>query len=371
MGKNYKLSKYENANKDLLFWIKHYLNYRFLMMKKTNVGDNFDSSKISSMIVSDENDTIEKLDTAINEATKIGLKGMSVYKIACVGFYRYCTEYNFDSIKEIGNSSIRDYTTRVCSNMTESRKREIYSALIHLFNYIDENNIDENKKPYLFKIDTDVNGNKIKVPFKRTNKKVSNYLTQKQLSKLSQNVVIEEKKDDNKSDFEKARNILIVRLFIYSGIKTSELLSLQDEDFELLDSKIINLHIRGAGSSKRIVPIPRGKFIEYYNTYTRDKKKSRDGYFFYSPNDPNHKLNMQIVSDLVKKHFKLAKINVNGGATSIRNGYAIYLARSKFPIVKIQKLMGHSSLKTTKSLISIDSPELIKTADIFETLDKL
>jgi site-specific recombinase XerD len=376
MGKNYKLSKYNNANEDLLFWIKHYLNYRFLMMKKTNVSDNFDSSKISSMIVSDDNNTIEKLDTAINEATKIGLKGMSVYKIACVGFYRYCTEYSFSNIKEISNSSIRDYTTRVCSDKTESRKREIYSALIHLFNYIDENNIDEDKKPYFFKVDIDANGKKIKAPFKRTHKKVANYLTQKQLSKLSQSVLEHEKKDikdKDKSEFEAARNILIVRLFIYSGIKTSELLSLQDEDFELdlEDSKIINLYIKGSGASKRVIPIPRGKFIEYYNKYVLHKKRGMGQYFFYSPTNPKQKLNTQIVSDLVKKHFNSAKINVSGGATSIRNGYAIYLARSKFPIVKIQKLMGHSNAKTTKALISIDSPELIRVADLFETLDKL
>jgi integrase/recombinase XerD len=209
------------------------------------------------------------------------------------------------------------------------------------------------------------------VPFKRTHKKVPSYLNKQQLSKLSKSVVDQEKKDTTKNDFERARNILIVRLFIYSGIKTSELLSLQDDDFVMIDSKTIELNIKGSSASKRVIPIPRGKFIEYCNTYIKDKQVGRDSYFFYSPSNPNKKLNSEIVVNLIKKHFKLAKISNSGGATSIRNGYAIYLDRVKYPLVKIQKLMGHSNIRTTRDLVMLDSPELLKTADIFDALDKI
>jgi len=326
MSKNYKLSKYNNADKDLLFWIKHYLNYRFLTIKKTNVKEGFDLPKISSIILSDSNDTIEKLSKSIDEATKIGLKGMSIHKIACVGFYNYCLDYKFESIKEISNSSIRDYTTRVCDGLANTRKYDFYTTLIQLFDYISDNNTDEDNKPYLFNISFDNSNMKIKPPFKRVHKKVPNYLTQQQLSKLSQSVVVQEKADKTKNDFERARNILIVRL---------------------------------------------GKFIEYYNTYTKDKQVGKNGYFFYAPSKPNKKLNSEIVVSLIKKHFKLSKISNTGGATAIRNGYAIYLDRVKYPHAKIQKLMGHSNIRTTRDLVLIDSPELLKTADIFDALDKI
>lgn len=371
MSKKHKLLKHKDFNKDLLFWIKHYLNYRFLTIKKTNVSSDFDLPKISSIILSDSNDTIEKLSKSIDEATKIGLKGMSIHKIACAGFYNYCLDYKFESIKEISNSSIRDYTTRVCDDLTTTRKYDFYSTLIKLFDFISDNNIDEDKKPYLFNISYDSSGRKIKVPFKRVHKKIPNYLTQQQLSKLSQSVVVQEKANKTKNDFERARNILIVRLFIYSGIKTSELLSLQDDDFVLSDGKIVELNIKGSGASKRVIPIPRGKFVEYYNTYTKDKQVGKNNYFFYSPTNPNKKLNSEIIVNLIKKHFKLAKISNTGGATAIRNGYAIYLDRVKHPLVKIQKLMGHSNVRTTRDLVMIDSPELLKTADIFDALDKI
>lgn len=160
------------------------------------------------------------------------------------------------------------------------------------------------------------------------------------------------------------RNIAVLELLIASGIRVSELCSLE---FKNVATDFSSVKVMGKGSKERIIPIT--------NTATQDALKNN--YLLFKPQIENtsfmfinrfgNQLSEQSVRFMVKAYAKKAKIERTITPHVFRHSFATLLLEEDVDIRYIQHLLGHSSINVTqiythvnerkkKELLAVKSP---------------
>jgi len=144
----------------------------------------------------------------------------------------------------------------------------------------------------------------------------------------------------------------VLIFFYYSGMRLSELRNLKMEDIDL-ERSIIHLKIT-KGSKHRIV-------------FLHDKAKAilpifNNNYLFTSNRDKKYheKTIQQIVSQAAKRAGIRSKVTPH----TLRHSFATHLLEGGASIRLIQKLLGHSSLKTTQIYTHIANVDLREAAKL-------
>ena len=303
-----------------------------------------------------------------SKAQRLGITDISTYANKIKYLYNYLVSLNYNSIRDIDDATIRDYVLRANHNETEPAKKSLYKYAKHFFNFIQEKNIYyKDEKPYLFNIGKDANGNSI--PLLRTHKaqKELVFLSTKELKQLDTSILTY---PHYRNELDKVKSILIMRFFIYAGITVTELINLSFDDIiELNDTdKNIILEIEIQEPKKRVIPIPKKRFIKYLNSY---KKLAECNSILFCSKNKNTKTSRQTISAIVKKQLEYAGINKSQMTPEIlKNSFGIYLSRKGVSNKKIQKLLGHSNLQTTKNLIKAGQnvADKISIANLFDEL---
>jgi site-specific recombinase XerD len=157
------------------------------------------------------------------------------------------------------------------------------------------------------------------------------------------------------------RNRALMELLFSTGMRISELISLNREDLKIdkagqhiNDSKI---YVFGKGKKQRFVYLT-PRCITYLERYlaTRDddypalfipyrglRKGTKDPYIV--------RLSVNYVQGKIKQYRTLVGIAVPTSAHSLRHGFATYLAENGANPAAIQRLLGHESLQTTSKYV--------------------
>ena len=144
----------------------------------------------------------------------------------------------------------------------------------------------------------------------------------------------------NRSIFNK-RNETIIRLFIETGIRVSELISLKYTDVYL--SHII---VKGKGNKERkvlITPSLRSMLL--------NMRKDNDHIFINKWNEP---LSRKGIYNIVKNMSKKSKIEKNVSPHVLRHTNATLMLNNGMDIYSLSKLLGHSSISTTQIYLHFD-----------------
>jgi len=259
-------------------------------------------------------------------------------------FIDYINSINITEINLISTSTIRQYFyyARESRGLCQSSISKIIATIKSFFNYLEEEEIIV-KNP----------ARKIRVP-----KKI--YRIPSVMSKYEVDLII------RSVDFaplrckkNNTRDKLILSLLYYTGIRKSELLNLNWTDINLSKSSVIIR--RGKGGKDRLIPLHR-KVTELVDKYLDERlplkidalligeqgKRLCKGSFTYL-------LNMYLcLSGLKKKGYT---------AHSFRHSFATHLVEAGVDLFKVQKLLGHESLDTTKIYINFNSSQMAKAVD--------
>lgn len=151
----------------------------------------------------------------------------------------------------------------------------------------------------------------------------------------------------------------VVATILYAGLRISEVCSLKKEDIDLQNMELF-VHL-GKGKKDRILPISDelGKILSEYKEQSRYNKTE---YFFTTPRSNGH-ISHQYVNACISKYVKKAGITKHISAHNLRHSYASALATNGCSIVAIQKLLGHSSLKTTSIYTHTSKQELVNSVN--------
>ncbi|MGE3954570.1 MAG: tyrosine recombinase XerC [Parachlamydiales bacterium] len=157
------------------------------------------------------------------------------------------------------------------------------------------------------------------------------------------------------------RDRCIMELFYSSGLRVSELVALDREDF---DREGLTLRLKGKGKKERLVPITRnaGEWIAAYLDHP-ERGQNREGHL----EEIDHRaiflnrLGTRLTSRSVDRKFDgyLKESGLAGHVTphTIRHTIATHWLESGMDLKTIQLLLGHSSLSTTTIYTHV-SPKL-------------
>jgi len=154
---------------------------------------------------------------------------------------------------------------------------------------------------------------------------------------------------NSKNTFLKQRNLAIINLLLFSGIRRGEMLGIKVTDIDF--GKGV-LRVNGATSkSKRDRYIPLHRVVlqsidEYMEV--RQQRKSRCEYLWVS-DTRDEKFTEHGLKHLVKRIVELSGVKFH--VHRFRHSFACALAKDKNNVVLIQRLMGHSDLRSTQTYL--------------------
>ncbi|MDA8403273.1 MAG: tyrosine-type recombinase/integrase [Desulfobacteraceae bacterium] len=157
------------------------------------------------------------------------------------------------------------------------------------------------------------------------------------------------------------RDRAILELFYSTGIRLAELCSLTIYDPDLQGNMLrIN---NGKGRKDRVVPMGRHavKCLREYIAKVRPHftKKNRASRILFV-NTFGGPVSAQVVCIMIRRHAKASGIKKQVTAHTFRHTFATVLVKNGADIVSVQKMMGHTDIKTTQGYLQTLGVDLKK-----------
>ena len=172
-------------------------------------------------------------------------------------------------------------------------------------------------------------------------------------------------KTENAFDY---RNKAMLELMYSSGLRVSELVSLELKDIDL-ENRIVRCI--GKGKKERIVPI--GDYaIDYLKKYIYEyrpllkKGYNTDSIFL---NNHGKEMTRQGFFLIIKKIAKEKDINKNITPHMLRHSFATHLLNNGADLRTIQEMLGHSNISTTQIYTNLTTDILKENYKLFEKRD--
>lgn len=178
-------------------------------------------------------------------------------------------------------------------------------------------------------------------------KKIPEFLTLEEVSSLLNFKV--------NNEFE-ARNKAILELLYSSGLRISELTSLELSNIDLDECLV---RVMGKGSKERIVPL--GDYSiealkEYIYFYRPMLNKNNSSYIFL--NNRGGILSRQFIFKVIKEECIKKGIRKNVSPHTLRHTFATHLLKNGADLRIIQELLGHENLSTTQIYTHLTNDKL-------------
>lgn len=166
---------------------------------------------------------------------------------------------------------------------------------------------------------------------------------------------VEQVLNEAKNDYgdEAFRNLAIVSLMFYSGLRRAEITEIKLNDLNLEECSLV---VHGKGSKDRIAYFnntTRTILYEYVNVHRKFAKPAQTSeYLFVSQRD--EKLCLSTVNRVVNRYLNAAGIKQKGyTAHSPRKAFATAVYENTGDIFAVQQLLGHSSPATTQRYVGV------------------
>lgn len=159
--------------------------------------------------------------------------------------------------------------------------------------------------------------------------------------------------DDIKKMIDITNNVkhkLIIKLLYGCGLRVSELINLEKNDFNFAE-ELINIKL-AKGRKDRFVKIP-SSIKEELGGYS----KTIEGSIFFNSNRGG-KLTVKTIQKIVQNSAKKAEIKKRVYPHLLRHSFATHLLEQGTDLRIIQKLLGHSDIKTTQIYLQISQASI-------------
>ena len=380
---SFQLEPFNTWNENFVFWLSRYLFVKCEEQSKRFVSEK-DLPKILSIQSSIiECNDIEKIGDLVNELARLKFKSIKTYYNNVYPIFYFLLERDAYSIKNITTNLLSNYFSFTkekeeqlkdkIKNAEKTRNiKKIYelsyaskmnrlTILINFIKYIEDSNIDsENELGYIF----DIKRKEILKQIKKE-KRVLSVLTPSEGFQRFFSAIENVPYKDSLKD----RNILMLKLLMYLGIRVSELIYLKNDDITI-ENDNVKFNIIGKGNKQRILYVKYSHIKADMDRYEKIRVNSDENFYFTTPK--GKQVNDRYINTLISNTLKLSGIEVSKMSSPhmIRHSLASYLKHTlKMDNVSISKWLGHEDLKTTMIYLHFTEQEIIEMADNIKKLD--
>lgn len=157
------------------------------------------------------------------------------------------------------------------------------------------------------------------------------------------------------------RNTAMIELLFATGLRVSELCSLNTEHIDLCNG---NIRIMGKGRRERILQVGNPEVISVLRWYAKENSERISGMGSFFVNRFSSRISEQSVRFLIKRLCAKAKIDQKITPHMFRHSFATLLLEEDVDIRYIQRMLGHSSILTTQiyTQVTMEKQRQILTA---------
>ncbi len=249
-------------------------------------------------------------------------KTKSTYVFAIKKFLKYANEKNFDE------ELVKDYIQQLLKTQNPSSVSVALSAIEFFYKTILKN--------------------EIKISHPKRNKPLPEVLTIQEISELIKVTT-------------NPKHRLIIKLLYGCGLRVSELTNLKKQDFNFEEEIILIKQAKGR--KDRFVKVP-STMKEELQAFA---KLNNENYFF--PSNRRGKLSTATIRKIVEQSTKKANIKKQVHPHTLRHSHATHLLEQGTDLRIIQKLLGHSDIKTTQIYTHISQQSIKKVKSPIDELE--
>ncbi|GAA9033271.1 tyrosine recombinase XerH [Helicobacter pylori] len=349
------LEELKDPIENLLLWIGRFLRYKCTSLSNSQVKD---QNKVFECLNElNQACSASHLEKICKKARNAGLLGINTYALPLLKFYEYTKKISLKSLKSIDEVLLAEFLSVYTGGLSLATKKNYRIALLGLFSYIDKQNQDENEKSYIYNITlkniSGVNqsaGNKL--PTHLNNEELEKFL--EGIDKIEMSAKV------------RARNRLLIKIIVFTGMRSNEALQLKIKDFTL-ENGCYTILIKGKGDKYRAV------MLKAFHIESLLKEWLMERELYPVKNDLlfcNQKGNALTQAYLYKQVERI--INFVGlrreknGAHMLRHSFATLLYQKRHDLILVQEALGHASLNTSRIYTHFDKQRLEEAASIWE-----
>lgn len=166
-----------------------------------------------------------------------------------------------------------------------------------------------------------------------------------------------------KCEFSEYRNWVIVNFLFGTGIRKRTLINLKVEDIDL-DNSLFKVKVSKSGAVS-ILPLP-STLIPILKEYFGFRKGKSDDYVF--PNENGEKFNKNGLYNAIKRYNLRRGVDITS-VHAFRHTFAKGIVKNHGDVFRLQKLMIHQDLQTTKKYVDLFSTDLEEGYSNYNPLD--
>ena len=148
--------------------------------------------------------------------------------------------------------------------------------------------------------------------------------------------------------FERYRNRALFAVMIYAGLRAKEVLDLSIGNVDM-QNRVITIY-QGKGGKDRIIPISPA-LHRYLNEYIADRKRlNKKSTYYFIPIRGEARFSYRGLTRIVARVRLATRINFS--PHKLRHTFATLMLEGGCDLFSLQKMMGHSDIKTTTIYLS-------------------
>ncbi|GAA7638978.1 tyrosine recombinase XerH [Helicobacter pylori] len=341
---------------NLLLWIGRFLRYKCTSLSNSQVKDQnkvFEClNELNQACVSSS-----QLEKVCKKARNAGLLGINTYALPLLKFYEYTKKISLKSLKSIDEVLLAEFLSVYTGGLSLATKKNYRIALLGLFSYIDKQNQDENEKSYIYNITlkniSGVNqsaGNKL--PTHLNNEELEKFL--EGIDKIEMSAKV------------RARNRLLIKIIVFTGMRSNEALQLKIKDFTL-ENGCYTILIKGKGDKYRAVMLKAFHIESLLKEWLMERELYPIKNDLLFCNQKGSALTQAYLYKQVERIINFAGLRrEKNGAHMLRHSFATLLYQKRHDLILVQEALGHASLNTSRIYTHFDKQRLEEAASIWE-----
>ncbi len=352
----YTVDVKENFEQSLLFWLDRFIKSKLTSLSNRHVEEN---AKLSSIIglLNHGSQSMDDLKNLAKEARNIGLIGINLFINPLEKFYYYITTMNLSSLKEIDEELISEFLASQTGSLSDATKKNYRIAILGLFKFIDKNNEDTKGNSHQFRIELKNWGGL----GGRKGEKLPAHMYKEELSRFFKAIEETEFKP-----YAQAKNRLLIKLIIYTGMRVSEALGMRLKDM-VKDGDYYVFQIRGKGNKPRTAMIKCEHIVHDLEEWMGYRSSESMLLFQSRTGKP---LTQAYVSYIMEKMLLHAGIRKEkNGAHMLRHTFATLLYQKNHDLILVQEALGHADLNTSRIYTHFDKERLKIAADTMDGME--
>ena len=339
---------------NLLFWIERFVYSKLNSLSNHQVQNKKDIILALNALRKGAK-SIQELQEICKQCRNAGLIGINTYFTPLMKLYEYLNYLGLASLKEVDEEMLKEFLTIHTSSLSDATKKNYRIALINFFGFIDKQNEDDDSTSYIFRIELK-NWGGLRG---KSGQKLPSYMNEEEVQRFLNGIETYPFKHQDLG----ARNRLLLKTIIYTGIRVGEALNLKIKDI-MLDGEFYVIQVKGKGNKPRVVMIKAKNIHSDFRAWINSRPLEVENELLFC-NHKAKKLTQAYVSRIVEQVLLTNGIRKEkNGAHMLRHSFATLLYQKSQDLVLVQEALGHASLDTSRIYTPFDKQKLKAATEI-------